>query len=118
MDLKQLKFKSKFYQRVKECFERFQTKFDLLVCWEPNSEYFFFFVIYLYFYIKKRFKFFSADNICPSSIASYFNKKEFDCQECFPRSTTNRKYNMTIPTGTDITLLDTWLSYFCLDIKM
>jgi hypothetical protein len=64
------------------------------------------------------FKFISDDNVCPSSIASYFNKKGFKCQECFPRSTTTRKYNITIPTGKDTTLLDTWLSYYCLGIKM
>jgi len=39
LDLKNIKFTSKFYQRIKECFQRYQTKFDLLVCWEPNSKY-------------------------------------------------------------------------------
>lgn len=58
-------------------------------------------------------------DVCPSSIASYFNKNGFECQECISRSITSRKYNMTIPTGTDdFGLLDTWLSYFSLDIKM
>ncbi|CAH1716559.1 unnamed protein product [Aphis gossypii] len=96
LDLKSLKFSSKSYQRIKESFERFQTKFDMLVCWESND-----------------------DDVCPSSIASYFNKNGFECQECNPRSITSRKYNMTIPTGTDdFGLLDTWLSYFSLDIKI
>jgi len=64
-------------------------------------------------------KYFLDDDVCPSSIASYFNKNGFDCQVCIPRSTTSRKYNMTIPTGIDnFGLLDTWLSYFSLGINM
>lgn len=96
LDLKGLKFSSKSYQRIKESFERFQTKFDMIICWESNN-----------------------DDVCPSSIASYFHKNGFDCQGCIPRTTINRKYNMTIPTGTDdFALLDTWLSYFSLDINI
>lgn len=63
-------------------------------------------------------KFISDVDVCPSSIASYFDKKGFKCQECFPRSTTTRKYNLILPIGSDITLLDTWLSYYCLGVKM
>ncbi|VVC28368.1 Ribonuclease P, Rpp40 [Cinara cedri] len=95
LDLKELKFCTKSYQRLNECFQRYQNKFELLICWESND-----------------------DDVCPSSIASYFSKKGFDCQECFPRLTTERKYNMTIPKGDDIALLDTWLSYFCLGIHI
>lgn len=40
LDLKELKFSSKFYQRIKESFERFQTKFDMLISWESNSKQF------------------------------------------------------------------------------
>jgi len=47
LDLKELKFSSKSYQRIKESFERFQTKFDMLVCWESNSKQLF--VIYWQF---------------------------------------------------------------------
>jgi len=38
LDLKELKFSSKSYQRIKESFERYQTKFDMLICWESNSK--------------------------------------------------------------------------------
>jgi len=38
LDLKGLKFSSKSYQRIKESFERFQTKFDMIICWESNSK--------------------------------------------------------------------------------
>ncbi|XP_050527202.1 uncharacterized protein LOC126897547 isoform X2 [Daktulosphaira vitifoliae] len=60
----------------------------------------------------------SNDEICPSSIASYFNEKGLIVNECFPRSKVVRRYNTTIPYSTDVTLLDTWLSYFSLDIKI
>lgn len=114
MDLNKLKLNSISYQRINECFRRFQTKFELLICWESNGKYCI--SLNLHHFLNL---FFILDcDICTSSIASYFNKKGYECQECFPRSTISRKYNMTIPNGNDIALLDTWLSYFCLDIKM
>jgi len=95
LDLKELKFNSKYYQRIKECFQRFKEKFNLLVCWEPND-----------------------DDVCSSSIASYFDKNGFVCHECNPRLAKKTKYNVTIPTDNNVALLDNWLSYFCLDIDL
>lgn len=40
LDLKELKFNKSFYQRINECFQRYQNKFELLVCWESNSKIF------------------------------------------------------------------------------
>jgi hypothetical protein len=44
LDLKELKFNSKYFQRIKECFQRFPIKFDLLICWESNGKQFFSFL--------------------------------------------------------------------------
>lgn len=41
LDLKELKLNTKFYQRIKENFQCFEGKFNLLICWESNSRYFF-----------------------------------------------------------------------------
>jgi len=49
LDLKELKFSSKSYQRIKESFERFQTKFDMLISWESNSKQFVDYIKYVYF---------------------------------------------------------------------
>ncbi|XP_050429587.1 ribonuclease P protein subunit p40-like [Adelges cooleyi] len=95
LNLKDLSVNSKHYQRIKDCFDASQTKFDILIDWEPHS-----------------------GDVCPSSIASYFHDKGMIVKECFPRSTVKRKYNMTVPNGKDTTLLDTWLSYYSLDIKI
>ncbi|XP_050527195.1 ribonuclease P protein subunit p40-like isoform X1 [Daktulosphaira vitifoliae] len=95
LNLIELDVNSKKYHRIKDCFKCCDIKFNILIDWEPFN-----------------------DEICPSSIASYFNEKGLIVNECFPRSKVVRRYNTTIPYSTDVTLLDTWLSYFSLDIKI
>ncbi|XP_049801518.1 ribonuclease P protein subunit p40-like isoform X3 [Schistocerca nitens] len=80
LDLKASNFGpgTKNYERVFWCLKNcFNVKFDILLAWDPPVE-----------------------NICPSSVAAYFDDKGYIVHQCHPHFSKRISYNVPVPPVT------------------
>lgn len=73
IDLTKLIPGTKLFDRAKACLKRLQ-RFDIILTWEP-----------------------SAFDVCPSSIAKYFDTLNYEVKACSPRHETQIRYTVKAP---------------------